>query len=177
MRAKVRQSTLVTYLKYLIASVFVIWHSGALLIAPAPASYMFNEVRSWYEPYLSLLNLNNGWAFFAPDPGLGTLVQYIITDDHGKEHRFDFSRQLDRNAARFQRYTSMLETISKNVEPYTESAGLHLCNQHKALHPVQIQFRIYDINIVIPEDYLQGARPLDETNLDLKILEPIRCPV
>lgn len=177
MTTKARESKLVGFFRYSLASIFVVWHCGALIIAPAPASYIVNEAQNWYRPYLSLLNLNNGWAFFAPEPRTGAIMQYTITDQDGNEHLFDFSGQLDHKTAAFQRYTSMLETLSQKIEPYTESAGLFLCRQHVKLRPAQVQFKFYFLNVITPEAYLEGARPLDKTNLELENQKPIKCPV
>jgi hypothetical protein len=176
MTATTRKPNIFGFFKYILASIFVVWHCGALIIAPAPASFIVNEAHSWYEPYLALLNLNNGWAFFAPEPRTGAFMRYTITDQDGNEYLFDFNDQLNQEMAVFQRYTSMLETWSQEIEPYTESAGLYLCQQHKNLNPVQIQFKFYHINIITPEAYMQGARPLDEGNLALEDLNPISCP-
>lgn len=34
-----------------------------------------------YGPYLQLFSLNNGYRFFAPDPGPGHLIRYELLDD------------------------------------------------------------------------------------------------
>ena len=62
-----------------IASLFAIWHTTALLIAPAPESRLQGVVYPIFRPYLALLHLDAGWGFFAPDPHPGVRMLYVVT--------------------------------------------------------------------------------------------------
>ena len=54
-------------LTYTAMSVFVAWHTAAMLFAPAPDnSVIAIALRPVFQPYLSLFRLDNTWDFSAP---------------------------------------------------------------------------------------------------------------
>ena len=49
-------------------SVFVVWHTIAMVLAPAPEnSVTVQSLRVVFQPYLTLFKLDNPWDFFAPN--------------------------------------------------------------------------------------------------------------
>mgnify|MGYP006921588281 FL=1 len=167
--------TVKSKLAYILASLFAVWHTGALIIAPAPESYLINSIYSVYKPYLSLFNINNGWAFFAPNPHTGVRMHYNIVDGDGHTHRFDFTGSLQRSATVFQRYTMMQDYISLKAAPYTASAGLYLCRRHADLQPQTIRFEFHRARVLTPEQFLAGQRATDADNLIIEMGDPISC--
>ena len=85
---------------YTAMSLFVAWHTLAMVVAPAPGSSdLIKGLRTVLDPYLHFFRLDNQWNFFAPDVGeqgrdpLGIVLRYVIEDDAGKLHRFDPARR------------------------------------------------------------------------------------
>ena len=71
-------------LTYMAMSVFVGWHTLALVVAPAPdSSAIAQSFRRLFHPYLTLFSLDNKWDFYAPDVGKGRQFRYDIEDAPG----------------------------------------------------------------------------------------------
>src|SRR5262245_51934120 len=68
------------------ATVLILLHLSAVFVAPfafacttrSGSSPFADGLMSWYRPYVDLLYLNHGYAFFAPDPGPSHLVRYRV---------------------------------------------------------------------------------------------------
>lgn len=69
-------------------SILLILHLAAVFVSPwsspPPASLLSDRVADWFRPYLSLMYLNHGYRFFAPDPGPSHLVRYEVTYADGR---------------------------------------------------------------------------------------------
>ena len=68
-------------------SILISLHLFAVFLGPfsvAPSSSLANELRSWFQPYIQLVDLDHGYKFFAPSPGPSHLVRYEVKDDDGK---------------------------------------------------------------------------------------------
>lgn len=62
-----------------VVSVWLVYHLAAVVVAPAavsPSSELLESTWRLFQPYLQLLNLNNGYHFFAPEPTDSTLLDY-----------------------------------------------------------------------------------------------------
>ncbi len=62
-----------------IISAWLVFHLAAVVVAPAavsPSSELIESTWKVFQPYLQLLNLNNGYHFFAPEPTDSTLLEY-----------------------------------------------------------------------------------------------------
>src|ERR1035438_9528732 len=75
-------------LTYIAMSVFVAWHTLAMVIAPAPDSDVTKSLQIVLQPYLTLLRLDSQWQFFAPTVSEGSRFRYDIQDRTGKIHTF-----------------------------------------------------------------------------------------
>ncbi|MFC1757638.1 hypothetical protein ACFL2H_02580 [Planctomycetota bacterium] len=53
--------------------------------SPDALSPLAADARSLFLPYTTVLHLNHGYAFFAPDPGPSHLVEYRIEFDDGRD--------------------------------------------------------------------------------------------
>lgn len=162
-------------LAWVLASLFIVWHIGALIIAPLPSSYASNKMYKWYKPYLTLLNINNGWAFFAPNPHTGVRMFYILRNAAGEEQKIDFTSQLHRQTTEFQRFTMMQDHIWLNASPYSQSAAEFLCRRHEGFSPVTVAFEFHRAKMIQPEEYLQGQRTHDKENLIIEAGSEFSC--
>ena len=100
-----------------IVSVFLAAHVAAVFIAPwsfpEPSSELAEDLGDFCRPYLHLLGINNGYRFFAPDPGPSHLVQYRLHmwDGSIQEGRFtDLEEHWPRQL--YHRHLMIAETVS-----------------------------------------------------------------
>jgi hypothetical protein len=103
-------------------SVLLLLHLTAVVIAPLsdppPASDLSRWVAARFRPYLQLMSLNNGYRFFAPDPGPSHLVRYELTmrDGSVREGRFpDLSEQWPRLL--YHRHFMLAEMLNQLARP------------------------------------------------------------
>jgi hypothetical protein len=166
-------------LLYFFASVFLIWHSFALVIGPAPQSYMRDGLYNIFKPYLSLFRLNNAWAFYAPEPDLGGVLNYKVINKDGDAHEFDiYAEQLDKWSASYFRYNAFFNNIawdSEEYRRYRESYTQYLCRRHSELSPQSIVLVRITQTPLSYKDYVNGARPLDPDFALAQPDEPARC--
>jgi hypothetical protein len=68
-----------------ILSVLILFHLGAVALAPYSLYQppLAQDFRRVYEPYLQATLLDNGYQFFAPDPGPSHLVKYEVVKSDG----------------------------------------------------------------------------------------------
>jgi hypothetical protein len=50
---------------------------------PPPSSALARRIAGLFRPYLKFASLDNGYRFFAPDPGPGHLIRYEVYDASG----------------------------------------------------------------------------------------------
>ena len=65
---------------------WLIFHVCAIIVAPAavsPTSELMQSIWRVFQPYLQILYLNNGYHFFAPDPGESTLLSFAAEREDG----------------------------------------------------------------------------------------------
>jgi hypothetical protein len=74
----------------IVISLLVLWHVTAIFMAPMSITVAnMDSVVNWLAQrtvmqwYLDALYLNQGYSFFAPDPGDGHLIHYQVMDDRG----------------------------------------------------------------------------------------------
>jgi hypothetical protein len=71
-------------------NLWLVFHIVAIIVAPAsvaPSSRLAQSAWELFQPYLQVLYLNNGYHFFAPDPGESTLVAFVAERDDGTVFR------------------------------------------------------------------------------------------
>jgi hypothetical protein len=66
-------------------NLWLVSHLAAIVVAPAvsPSSPLIQSVWNVFHSYLELLYLNNGYHFFAPEPGNSTLISYAAERPDG----------------------------------------------------------------------------------------------
>lgn len=154
---------------------FSVWHLGAIVVAPMPDCYFKRLVNPVYAPYLALFHIGSEWGFFAPDPGRGVDMSFLVTDSSGTEHRIEFSKRLVRSSGTYLRYTSLQDNLYNQQMPYIADAASHVCRQYASLTPKSVQFEFGLTAIVLPDDYLAGARPMDESVLQITRSDVFPC--
>lgn len=160
---------------YGVASIFIVWHLLAIFVGPAPGSYTMGKIYPKFLPYLNVFNLNNEWGFFAPDPHSGSLARYIVEDVQGKQHVFKLNEVIHRGDPAFLRRSSFYLTMMRKREPYLRAGLRHLCKRHTDLKPISVQLFVGHQIIVSRDDYLKGARPLDDHFMNVEFFEPFPC--
>lgn len=70
-------------------SLFLAWHVFAVFIAPMSISHPSPIARQIGQRppmqwYINGLYLNHGYMFFAPNPGPGHIIRYVVTDAEGR---------------------------------------------------------------------------------------------
>jgi hypothetical protein len=129
---------------YLVMSAFVVWHTLAMVIAPAPeSSVLVGTVRGALQPYLTLFRLDNPWNFFAPVIR-GSHLRYSVEDAAGASHSFTPAEQLNWFHPTYIWSRDWSYGIIEFPQLYADRAAALLCHQHAALHPVSIIFLEYE---------------------------------
>ena len=151
----------------------VAWQAGAILLGPAPGSHLKAAIDPWTLPYRQLLNLDNRWAFFAPDPAAGRIVSVRYRWRDGTEGAADLTRALERAHPAYLRYSSLLAEVARPGSAAAEGAARHLCR----LYPQALELRFVVERQIAPSagEVAAGASPLDERFLELSESDPWAC--
>lgn len=100
------------------ASCLIAFHLVAIFAAPAsvpPTSNLIDSTWSVCSPYLHATNLNNGYHFFAPEPGASTLVEFSGTTADGEsKHGVLPDKQRMRPRLLYHRYFMLTEFLGSN---------------------------------------------------------------
>lgn len=149
--------------------------AAMILLGPAPGSYLKSLIDPYTLPYLRFMNLDNRWAFFAPDPGRGRLLRVRYVWDDGSVHVAELTRALYRWHPAYLRYTSLLSDLHEESPGYVESAAHYLCRQYPQAR--QVQFLIELQLAPSAEQVASGLIPLDPQFLESVELDPVSCPL
>ena len=168
---------------YTAMSLFVAWHTLAMVVAPAPGtSDLIKGLRSVLDPYLHIFRLDNRWNFFAPDVGeegrdpLGVILRYVIKDDAGTLHRFDPTVGLNWFHPSSIWFRAWYFALLDSPDDFAEEFAALFCRQHADLHPVTIMLFEVDQQSYGPLDRLRGKQPLDEEFVKVAIVKSFACP-
>lgn len=149
---------------YVVGSVFLLWHTTAILLGPWPASYWRAQVYAPFQNYLTLFFGENMWAFFAPGAIFGQLVRYEVETPSGS-FSGDLTRNLPHRDPNYFRMTAMWDKASSNYAGYERSYARHLCAALAHLQPTKLRFVGFSLKSLPPRLYLEGRRPLDDDML------------
>ena len=163
-------------LTYTAMSAFAVWHTLAMVIAPAPDGHVANLARVALQPYLTFLRLDNQWDFFAPTVGEGSRLRYDIQDRTGKVHVFLPADELRWYHPNFLWFRSWYYRIIDDPENYADNAAAVLCRKHAALQPLAITFYEIQEEPFTRDDYLAGKQRMDPGFFTVRMLRGIRCP-
>ena len=162
---------------YIAMSAFIIWHTLAMVIAPAPdSSPSAQALRGVIQPYLTFFRLDNLWNFFAPNVNRLSDLHYEIEDADGKIHSFAPSAGLKWFYPTSIWFKAWFYAVMEQPELYADSAGAIFCRQHADLHPKAVTLLEYQEGILAPEDHLAGKRALDDEFVTINTVKRVPCP-
>jgi hypothetical protein len=149
------------------------WQAAALLLGPAPGSHLKAALDVVTLPYRQLLNLDNRWAFFAPDPAAGRLVSVRYFWRDGTERTAQLTRALDWAHPAYLRYSSLLGEVARPDSVAAASAARHLCR----LYPEAVGLRFIVERQIAPGagEVAAGASPLEPRFLETSESGTWRC--
>jgi len=163
-------------LLYLAMSLFVAWHTIAMIIAPAPDnSAAVEPLRSLFRPYLSLFKMENTWGFFENIPR-GPQFRYVVEDAAGKQHTFVPMDDFKWYHPRYNWFKMKYWAAMQSPELNGEFIALSSCREHAALNPASVVLLLVTEKDFRPEDLLQGHRPLDPEFVTVDTLMRVDCP-
>lgn len=163
-------------LTYLAMSVFVGWHTLAIVIAPAPDSRMTERLRLLLQPYLTLFSLDTKWDFFTPDVSRKNQFRYVIRDSAGKEQTFVPADELNRLSPSFNWFRLWYVTVMGSPDVHGDSVAAFFCRKHTALRPASITLLEIQEGYFWPDDHLNGKHPLDSEFVTVNTLKRVTCP-
>lgn len=164
-------------LTYTVMSVFVGWHTVAMVIAPAPDnSGLAQSVRAVFQPYLTLFRLDNHWDFFAPNVGKNSLFRYVIKDASGVGHVFTPLTTWSWLHPSYIWFHDWYETLLEYPDVYGEAFARLFCKEHASLNPVSVVFQEVVEQDFWPDDRLNGKHPLDPEFVEVTPVKDVKCP-
>jgi len=163
------------YIAYVAMSLFVAWHTLAMVLAPNSSS-MAQSARVVFQPYLSLFRMDTTWAFFAPSAGKHSQFRYVITDAEGREHTFVPGRELNWYLPTDIWFKNWYYTIIEFPESFGDIFAAWFCRERADLKPVTITFLAIQEQDFWPEDHLRGKHPLDPEYVVVDTLKQAECP-
>ena len=164
-------------LTYMAMSVFVAWHTLAMVVAPAPDSHVTQSLRALLQPYLTLFRLDNPWDFFAPTVGEGSRLRYVVEDAAGERHAFMPTEQLSWFHPDYFWFRAWYYAIIEYPELYADRAAARLCRKHAALHPVSITLLSYEEErLHTRTTILSGKHPHGSRVFHREHLKRVKCP-
>jgi hypothetical protein len=164
-------------LVYAAMSVFVVWHTLAMVIAPAPdESELVKSVRGLVQPYLVLFNLNNHWDFFAPNISENSVFRYVVKDSSGVGHTFTPMSKWSWFTPHSIWFHDWYESVVDEPDLYADTFAKFLCREHAELKPVSVVLQNVTGREFAPADLLNGKHPLDPEFVDVEPVKNVKCP-
>jgi hypothetical protein len=164
-------------LTFLVVSAFLVWHTLAVVFAPAPnASLLIGSVREVLQPYLTLFRLDNPWGFFAPTVGNGDVLRYAVEDPSGEFHAYAPADDLSWFHPSWFWFRSWHYAIIDNPEFHADAAAAFFCRKHLGLHPVSVVLLDYQERAFTRDDFLRGKRPTDPEFFVVHTVKRVKCP-
>src|SRR5205814_5748629 len=123
-------------------SLFVAWHTLAIVIAPTPTgSGLVQSLRWLVQPYIAFFRLDNQWSFFAPKVGRQGEFRYVVEASDGKRHVFvptEVPRESISHYFMWREWKYFYDKLmdSADARGYL-IAGLY-CKKHADLNPVSV---------------------------------------
>ena len=103
----------------LLASGLLAWHLIAVLLGPlsVPDAMIPAALAPIFRPYQQAVFINNGYKFFAPDPGPSHLVRYDLELADGSHQRGEFPSRLEQRPRLLYHRYFMLSEFLGNASP------------------------------------------------------------
>jgi len=166
-------------LNYTAISLFVAWHTTAMVLGPFPDSEISRSLRVLWRPYLTFFRLEASWAFFAPSIGMQRLVHYVIEDADGKKHTFEPTIAVNHHFhPKYSWFSFIYEgAFIDHPDIFGKAPVALLCQKHALLRPVSITvFHVQQEKNFWPQDHLRGKHPLDSEFVTTYRRQVATCP-
>jgi hypothetical protein len=163
-------------LGYAAMSAFVVWHTLAMVVAPAPESALVSSLHGLLQPYLALLNLDNHWDFFAPNISGNSVFRYVVKDSTSVAHTFMPVSKRSWFGPSAIWFHDSYDAVMDEPDIYGDAFGRLLCREHADLKPVSIVLQALDEQEFRPDDLLEGKRPLDPQFIKVRPVKTVKCP-
>src|ERR1700722_12933639 len=163
-------------LTYAAMSLFIAWHTVAMVIAPSPDSDLKRSLVRALHPYLTLFKLGNTWDFYAPNVGYGQQFRYIVENAVGRQHTFVPTEAWGWADPRYWWYTAWFNVIIDSPDDHGEVAVSVFCKAHAKLDPVSITLMQVLQKDFTVEDQLNGKNPMDAEFVTVNTLKRAACP-
>jgi hypothetical protein len=161
--------------------IWLVFHLGAIVIAPAavaPSSGLIESVWSFFQPYLQLLNLNNGYHYFAPEPGESTLLAFKATRADGTTVEGRIPNRTIVPRLLYHRHFMLTEHMKDAPEDLRQawlgSYAEHICRKYNAAR-VSLIGQIH--NLPTMEMVRNGVRLDDPSSYEDEPLGEFECVV
>jgi len=166
-------------LTYIVMSVFVVWHSLAIVIGLAPeSSVTVQGLRVLLRPYLTLLRLDNAWDFFSPTVSSMRMSQfrYVIEDEAGNKLTFMPDAEFGAFNPAYFWFRDWHDAIIDDPEDYADIAAALYCRRHASQHPVSITLLEIKGEDFTRADFLAGKRRWDAEFVTVNTIWHAQCP-
>jgi hypothetical protein len=165
---------------YTVMSVFVAWHSLAIVVTPAsPDSVTAQGLRALLQPYLTLLWLDNSWAFFSPSvntPFTSRQLAYVIEDKAGKKLFLTPEAEYGGLEPKYFWFRAWHLAVIDKPEDYADIAAAFYCRKHAALQPMAITLMgIVDEDFTVA-DFLAGESRWGPEFVTVNTIKNVKCP-
>ena len=166
---------------FILLSIFIVWHAiGIAIVGPFGKSYLRDNLMGVYQYYLPVFHLDRNWPFYAPEPFIGSILEYETVSTNGEKHTYPLSHAREKFDHAYFRYTNFYAYLFSDPK-YTKQRGFdisvanYLCRQHRGTEVTAINFILHSQKIFSFKDYQQGKRPLDEEFVTQKVFGPYSC--
>jgi hypothetical protein len=164
---------------------WLIFHLGAIIIAPAavaPSSELIQSIWKVFQPYLSFMNLNHGYHFFAPEPAESTLISFKAERADGTVVTGYIPTRKAHPRLLYHRHFMLTEHLADTlrVEPeavqqeWLDSYAEHLCQKYGAVR-VELIGHVHDLPS--REDVQNGMKLNDPASYKSESLKVFECKV
>ena len=161
-------------LGYLFGSIFLFWHTTAVLMGPWPDSYLKRQFYAPFQGYLTLFFGENWWAFFAPGALFGLTAEYEVQTPNGLISG-PLTLALKKSDPNYFRLASMWDRTTTHYSDYVRSYGRYVCLRLKKEHPDQVRFITKAQKQLPMMLYLSGRRPREKEFLNTVELPWMKC--
>jgi hypothetical protein len=139
---------------YLAASLFLAWHTIAMMLTPVPAQNVIVQAfRNLFHPYVTLLGIDANWNFFSPI-GASYQWRYVIEDADGNKHTFKPITEINWLSPAHRWYEKILQEPMISPDLYGDYFAKFFCRKQAALRPVAITLVAVEEGEFRPQDYL-----------------------
>src|SRR4051812_18729755 len=164
--------------RYAVMSLFVVWHTIAMVLAPFQAdagSATPPSLQFLVQAYQTLFRLESSWAFFAP-VGRSHVFRYVIEDAEGNNHTFTPIKDFKWYHPRYGWFERAYWGLMINPELFGDYYAEFFCGKHASLKPTSITLQEILEENFRPEDHLRGKHPLDSEYVTEETLKELDCP-